>query len=391
MTPRTGSRVRRGRSHVFNVALAVGITALVLVATACTRPATTPMQDATSPPGTLNSVSCVTSHWCIATGYAVRGVTAPAIERWNGRTWFAMKAPVMREGVLNGVSCAKIGMCVAVGELTSVDRSSMLVESLKGGTWVIIAVRSPGGQIGLNSVSCASPTACVAVGWQGVDQSERPLIESFDGRAWTRVAVGASGMSALQSVTCPTQGWCTASGWSNTSRTDGMLTGVVSRFGQAFIKQTTPPESARLTGVSCPSVGTCTSVGSAGPPGFSNHVKAVVLGSLNRSAWTVVASFSGKGTASLNAVSCATQGSCVAVGATLRAPARPQPAVAQLRTGSWRFGVAAPTLNGAILKGISCSSSDWCMAVGQQFQRHTTPLTLAEVLIRGKWTIAPTR
>jgi hypothetical protein len=77
--------------------------------------------------GTLYSVSCMSSKYCLAVGDAGApsgSQGTPSSDVWNGRTWTAKKVPVPPKGntksalsMLQGVKCLSPTNCVAVGEL----------------------------------------------------------------------------------------------------------------------------------------------------------------------------------------------------------------------------------------------------------------------------------
>ncbi len=71
--------------------------------------------------GELFSVSCKSAAACVAVGLYLDSADAgiPLAETWNGRTWTPSTLPTPAGGtgvILNGVSCAAVRRCVAVGE-----------------------------------------------------------------------------------------------------------------------------------------------------------------------------------------------------------------------------------------------------------------------------------
>jgi hypothetical protein len=78
----------------------------------------------------LYGVSCPSASRCLAVGSVGAGVrTAAAALAFNGATWTATKVPGPAKGklsVFNGVSCPKIGDCVAIGNVGAVTGSSPL-------------------------------------------------------------------------------------------------------------------------------------------------------------------------------------------------------------------------------------------------------------------------
>ena len=123
----------------------------------------------------LDGVSCVAATSCVAVGQFWRtpqphpGLAFAA--RLDGSTWsLAVPAsPSASQSPLASVSCATTHDCVAVGSW--VDGAQVFhpqIQRFDGTAWHLQQpVERPGAAAGLLGVSCPSPTACVAVGAYG--------------------------------------------------------------------------------------------------------------------------------------------------------------------------------------------------------------------------------
>ncbi len=69
----------------------------------------------------LTGVSCLRSDWCAASGAGQLGTTQSVLEHWDGTDWAIANSPAVGASgtLLNGVSCADGGTCMAVGEATA--------------------------------------------------------------------------------------------------------------------------------------------------------------------------------------------------------------------------------------------------------------------------------
>ena len=88
-------------------------------------------------PGTsynvLNSVSCVSVSFCVATGYQYSGSADPTlVEQWNGSVWSTVTSPSpgTTNNSLYSVSCVSVSFCVATGIQYSGSSNQPLYETL---------------------------------------------------------------------------------------------------------------------------------------------------------------------------------------------------------------------------------------------------------------------
>jgi len=244
----------------------------------------------------LNSVSCVSAHWCMAVGPG-------GIESWNGHTWSLVANPYPQG--FYSVSCIAITFCKAVG--------GGAIASWNGTTWASASVSGV-----LQGVSCVSANSCTAVGYR-LDPPQT-LVESWNGSTWSSIRSPnkGTGPNYLNSVSCVSMRWCTAVGYFTAGR-DGTL--VESWNGTAWAIVDSPSEGMgssnnTLAGVSCVSDTSCEAVGAyTGPQGAQTLIE-----SWNGTRWSVRSSPDPGPSANLNSVACVLATSCTAVGMYFPAP-----------------------------------------------------------------------
>ncbi len=257
----------------------------------------------------LRAVSCPSAKSCIAVGSAGR---RELVERWNGASWTWQPPPSTASGYLSAVSCSSANACTAVGS----SNGSAWAGRWNGSAWKsqTISIR-PGAS--LDGVTCPSAKVCFAVGSKSNGPNNAVLVERWNGSAWSEQKAPSprprSGGPHLTSVSCPTIRSCTAVG------SDGYGVLVEHWNGSSWIRQTAPRSriNAVLEGASCPSTERCIAVGENN---FARAGKAlgVLVESWNGKKWSLSKApnpaFS-RGLAALLSVSCRSAKACVAVGA----------------------------------------------------------------------------
>jgi len=183
-------------------------------------------QHAPTPPGATDAqvldVSCTSDADCFAVGESngTRGRTL--VEHWDGTAWSIVRSPNPHEpkfpnSQLNSVSCVSSSFCVAVGESLRLGGGTrLLVERWDGARWTVEAA-SAKGISELWAVWCQSATACMAT---GVDRG-RAFADRWNGSAWTPQAPpmppGAR-RAILWGVVCQAPTACIAAGSSSASK-----------------------------------------------------------------------------------------------------------------------------------------------------------------------------
>ena len=255
----------------------------------------------------LSAVSCASTSFCFATGFAEHGATGdPLIERWTGRSWTIVFSPAASEASLLGVSCASPANCAAVGR----DGLNTYSEHWNGSSWSVVSAPSPS-QSELSGVDCPSSANCWAVGASGAfGNHASPLAEHWDGRGWS-VASTPRAPVELQFISCRSLTMCWAAG----------NLGMLRLVGGAW--RTVAAPGAEFVGISCASVHDCWVIGDGG----SNQ--------WNGRTWSQVASprvpvLSPRFPPALFGVACPTTSECVAVGVINEQAIGPQRAIAEV-------------------------------------------------------------
>ncbi len=356
-------RSRPGRARKVTGALAAGLAAILSCAlpAAAASPGWT-LEASANPSSTqqsfLDGVACTSGGAdCFAVGSSLssRGVLRTLIEHWNGKSWMVAASPNHRGALVStllGVSCAGRTSCFAVGNYRSTPRSPALtlIEHWNGTRWSIVPspnVRSATGNY-LTAVSCTSAVNCIAVGYAVTPySSSSTFVERWSGSRWSIM------------------------------RSPNPRGAAISSFA----------------GVSCtaPKVGfSCTAVGNwskrADGQSFSTLTERWTGGS-----WNLVGSpnANGKNNSALNAVSCTSARSCLAVGYWQHKPGAPL--VEQWNGSSWRLAPSpnpAPGFTFAQLNGVACTGRD-CYAVGAfSLDLRGTDRTLITHWNGSKWLVA---
>ncbi len=300
---------------------------------------------ASSISGGFNAVTCTSQLNCIAVGAdnALGGVVSSTGD--GGNDW-SQSSTAVGQPVLNAVSCATSSLCIAVGQGAS-------ARSTDGGTtWTTFAV--PTANTTLLGVQCPSSTACVSVGvrpGRNAPLTGQVLVSSNGGQTWTTPTLPKS-VGALGAVDCPTTSLCVSVGASILVSTNG---------GSSWSPRYVNGGTGVLRSVSCVSATTCVAIG-PNPAGAQDP---------NASAYEVVTTNGGAtwtsepmpaGSADIDAISCSSNGTCDAVGASTHLGQ----SFALTSTNSGSTWSSATNLASAAtaVSAVTCSSSG-CVAVGK--------------------------
>jgi hypothetical protein len=277
--------------------------------------------------GSPDSVSCVTSRFCVAID------NAGSVYTFNGTRW---STPTEIDPVppanQTAVSCASSTFCVAIDD-------SGGYETFNGTTWTKRQQfdHSGGGSSAQHcssnqegtcaapaDVSCPASNFCVAVDGTG-------SVFTFNGNSWS-AAVPVDGQTPLVALSCPTSSFCVAiDGSGNATTFNGTSWSAPAQVGRPG-----------LDSVSCASSGSCVAVDRGGD--------AFTFDGTNWSTPAVVAR------SALAAISCASNSFCLAVTAKSdvlsfgTASALPQ---APIR---FRTAVGRVSAKGTLSLPVSCPS-----------------------------------
>jgi hypothetical protein len=282
----------------------------------------------------LAGVACPTVSVCQAVGsfYLSSGTQLPLAESWDGQRWLLRSTPNpagATSSELAGVACPTASACVAVGSYsTSTGADSTFAETWNGSRWAVQATPDPTGAVASDffGVSCPTSTECIAVGsYTGLGEIREPLAEIWNGTTWAVQQILSSSAShdnQLLGVSCATVSSCIAVGsFANQVNIVSALTEAWN--GTSWTIESAPGASGALSGqfagVSCPSTGACTAVGSY----LLSHSQQETWAEFwNGSAWIqeTTPTPTGVGNAELAGVSCPTSTECLAVGSSSAGP-----------------------------------------------------------------------
>ncbi|HXQ44620.1 MAG TPA: hypothetical protein VN816_08275 [Acidimicrobiales bacterium] len=276
------------------------------------------------------------------------------------------------------------------------------------GRWVGVAALAGSAGLGgaLGAVTPASALTSVVV-WT-------PTTTPTTGLA---PGAGTNPKVDLKNISCPATGVCVAVG--DYTDSSGNLDGLVETLSAGTWTATTAPTTGLspasrnnaaviLTGVSCPSAGTCVAVG------YYDDASGIAHGlieSLSSGTWTATtAPITGLSPAAgsdpahsgqlLESVSCPAAGTCVAAGSYTDTSADDQGMFESLAGGTWTAATAplgglspaAGTNPEVQFAGVSCPVSGTCVASGVYVDSSGNDQGLIESLAGGTWTAttAPT-
>jgi Bacterial Ig-like domain (group 3) len=298
------------------------------------------------------------------------------------------------------VSCGAPGDCVAGGWYTTAgdERGNAFLASEANGVWSDanvpgLAALATGGASAVSQLSCTAPGDCTAGGdYQITPYQSSPwetagyVINETNGHWGSPVplpgiAIVPNSVAQLTELSCASPGNCAAAG--NIHIQTGPI-GNNTQTYEAFVLQETGgrwqqarmiPGMTEITRLACPAAGDCTGAGVAGPlsadcPGdIYGSCPAAVLTEKNGSWGTphqVVTAAQARTTqSSVNALSCASAGNCVAAGFI-----GAQTMVLQEKNGAWSAPGQLPGVpavkggGGSAVTSLACPAAGDCDAGG---------------------------
>jgi hypothetical protein len=255
------------------------------------------------------SVSCSSVTFCVT----VQGTEAAA---FDGTSWSTATRPTTGSAYLMSVSCPTDEVC------TAVDLAGAVAD-LTGGTWTRTAGVDTNDYF--RAVECPR-SACIAIDQFGY---------AFERTAgtWTSGTLMDQSTGGLQSISCPTTTFCAA-----TDEAGNVLT----YNGTVWSAPRTIEVRAVFAVVSCSSAHFCAAVGSQPNPADTGNMGAIAT--FDGTSWTLRPTDQ-----PLHSLSCASDGSCVALGWS-------DDYVTEA-DGTWSADLAGPNNLGA---AVSCVSQSFC-------------------------------
>jgi hypothetical protein len=303
-------------------------------------------------------------------------VGADASFFWNGSSWLRVALPGSIE--LQGISCAR-SFCLAVGSSSEF--------AWNGSKWSTL----PATGFSNAGVWCTGRDACMDVGGG--------LASYWNGRGWTPMRLSV--INRLRAVSCTRPGNCMALGETNNLRLAplGQAPAWLAERWSGSAWQNIPGPASGLSAFqgsnldcapgTCPAVSCTTTRFCMALDVNANNPAAQRW---NGSEWIATNLSADLGYQIIQDLSCASSGSCLAVGALSQADAR-----AWAWDGTSWHATASPGISGqdTALQSVSCASATMCMAVGYEFTPpcDTTPCTihlLAEQWNGSTWSVTGT-
>jgi hypothetical protein len=261
-------------------------------------------------------------------------------------------------------------------------------------TWSVVPVPEAGSASdnSLASVSCPTVVFCAAVGSYGTTSTT--LSDVSHGGSWSLVPtpnVGTHG-STLNSVSCTSASFCMAVGFSYAASPPNSGNLAEMYNGSTWSVLQTPDvvgDQNQLNAVSCSSAVSCVAVGfyDTGTP----DQDLTLVENYNGTDWSIISSPNETATGDnvLNGVSCPTVSTCTASGVWYSNGGDGNTLIESESDGTWSV-ITTPDVADSdnFLKGISCTSSSSCTAVGAADSSPSAhaPLLLTEA--GGTWSIA---
>jgi hypothetical protein len=256
-------------------------------------------------------------------------------------------------------------------------------------------VNAPGSKTATDvtdAMACASAGNCAAGGEYTADGNNEAFVITEGGGLWGQAEevpgtakLNTSGLAEVTSVACPLTGYCTAGGFYSSSSQDNQLGFVVDEsdgvWGNAQAVRGLAAVSSNgqttVSVVSCSSAGNCSAGGSY--LGNAGQFQAFVVSEKNGT-WGKAEPVPGTvnlnltGHANVNSLSCASAGSCVAVGYYSGGFEVKQAFIDTEANGTWGSAQAVngiATLSGdkgaAQANWVSCPSASNCTAIGTEW------------------------
>ena len=338
--------------------------------------------------GYLSGIACTDSSHCTAVGQAAgpTGTQAVAIMTLDGGTrWGPVVIP---PGVvdLTAITCEHDGRCMAVGN--TVLGSVALVSMSSGATWTE-GGSLPAGMSGATAVSCTDDGSCWVTGHTVTDLNHVSGILALStdaGASWATVTIptGAGNLTGLSCLTGPPTGIgafpsppttttttttpLPATTATTTAHPPGSTGAPATTTSTSTTTTVAPPTTTTVPPVGVPGV-RCTVVGTTAATLDAARVGHGLMFTTDNGGATWSSQPLDAGSASLNDVSCAAVGACVAVGSSVATvPQAGVVLVSGSRSSPWKrpawVGLPQP------LTAVSCVSVTHCVAVGESILVH---------------------
>lgn len=327
-----------------------------------------------STPLEFSGAACASASACVAIDGGQGILEAGSGSHWSGLHPPAPSDGFAVNG-LDGVACASAKSCVVVGGYsgTAHKYDAGLLLTGHGTSWTAVSLPEPAPiadtPAGLDSVACPTTSFCAATGSYGMT-GQGALLTTGHGTSWQTVVAPlpsdahSPAFASLNSVACSAAEHCVAVGYYETSSGNYEPLLEVESGSSWQARRTSLPSDAgtkkvsnQLISVSCPSASLCVAVGEYMPGTYGGTSGLLVTGS--GSAWHGRAAPSFGGAPSwLNSVTCESGLDCVIAG--------DGPYIARM-TGNYWHAVPltwSPKWSWLTLNSVSCAAPGTCVAAG---------------------------
>jgi hypothetical protein len=295
---------------------------------------------------------------------------------------------------------ARAGVSGAIGALMFIMPAAPGPAGMLGGDgpdhYQATAVQPPAStqvvrSAGLFAIACTAAGWCTAGGnYQAAGRPIEPMVAAQSHGRWSRgIPLGLPAGAAAQpyaqvnGIACRSLGNCVAVGDYEYGRSHNLQGFIATESHGRWARAFTPrlpsdaaaPLSALLEAVTCASDGSCTAVGSY--QDSSRNAQTMVLAKPPSGPWrqaTEIASPPGAASnpdAFMTGISCSAPGNCVAVGNYSVSPSRFEAMGAIESRGAWHRATEIAVPRGAIastftaITSVSCLPTGTCLGVGQ--------------------------
>lgn len=363
-----------------------------------------PLPAGAAPNAALSAAACPADGACMAAGgYEGQGSGSGALtETVSGGQWLP-GTPVpagtasFADATLNALTCPGPGSCTAAGDYldTGSNHYVGLIDTLSGANWTPSRLSLPTAagrdqEMEIDGIACPAPSNCIAVGSNWYNASTGPgrglaMTQSLTSGTWTAADAPLPGDAAkadaanatLHAIACTAPGACVAVGSYTSS--NGSSNGLIETLAHGTWTPARAPlpsgavDVQRLNGIACTAPGSCVAVGIYA----ANNETLGLIETFTHGTWTPAQAPLPTGAPRANGsalwgISCATRGSCVAVGdyTTGKNASNSQGLTEELANRTWiparspLPGNAARTSPGAGLFAVACATPGNCVAAG---------------------------
>jgi hypothetical protein len=264
---------------------------------------------------------------------------------------------------------------------------------------------------GLFAVSCTADGSCTAGGdYQATGQPILPMAATQTHGRWSRgiplvlpAGAAAQPYAQVNGIACRSTGNCVAVGDYQYGRSHRLQAFIATEYNGRWARAFTPrlpanvssPSSAQLEAVACARDGSCAAVGSY--QDSSGNVQTMALAKPAAGPWRQATEIASPPNAAANpdpfmtGIACSGPGTCAAVGNYSVSPSKFEAMGASESRGTWHQATEIAAPRGALastftaINAISCLPSGLCLGVGQYAISATQSRAMAVTESKGRF------